>query len=489
MRVVMRKKLDEQKETLAVLKDKISGALAGIDVLFHSAHDAEAGIPEFERKPFVLLFSAVINAVAQDLAVLEKDVKSCERIRKVLSSEPDSISLINKLSAFCDGFSFEDNLEAAIADVLMLKGDFLYGDVSSLASDETFVYYVRHAARLWTFGGSLIGDYLNLLLALNEESNSLLRLHPDSMKLKSSENPFLLKGSKISERTIQHIREKALAFDPFRTERVFRYIDGKFYPTTLSSIRSADMFYGYGAARNFFKKYFQEFSEGLSNPPLLITSLPGLGKTHFSIAHTLFYDNLTLILPEPSDLEKNLEGLIRKLAARKGHRFILFFDDVNTDKIDWYYFRTNIGGTFALPENIGVLIASNFEFPANILSRGRGFVFPMFDEIRCQEMIHDYLLAKGVRKPPTELVSVMASDYVEEFGQKVFEELSPRTLVRYLEKYEKDPQKRKRMLELASQNVTARPDAQLFFETNVKLMRALYGEDAIEELRKRQTGG
>jgi hypothetical protein len=203
----------------------------------------------------------------------------------------------------------------------------------------------------------------------------------------------------------------------------------------------------------------------------------------------LLYDNLTLILPEPSELEKNLEGLIRKLASRKEHKFVLFFDDVNTNKIDWYYFRTNIGGSFALPENIAVVIASNFEFPANILSRGRGFVFPMFDELRCQEMVHDYLLAKGVRKPPAELVAVMAADYVEEFGQKVFEELSPRTLVRYLEKYEKDSQKRKRMLDLASQDVTARPDAQLFFETNVKLMRALYGEDAIEELRKRQTGG
>lgn len=489
MRVIMRKKLDEQKETLTVLKDKVAGALASIDVLFQTDSGTAQEIPEIERKPFVTLFSSVLRAIAQDLTALEKDVKTCERIKKVLPEQPDSISLINKLAAFCESFSLENNIEASILDVLIIKEDFLKADLSAFVPGETFIYYVRHAARLWTFGGTLICDYLNFMLSLNDEGNTLLRIRPDCMNLKAGENPFILKGSKLSDKTVKRIIEKALLFDPFRTERVFRYTENKFYPSVLNSIRPADMFYGYSSARNFFKKYFFEFSEGVSNLPLLITSLPGLGKTHFSISHTLIYDNLTLILPEPSDLERNLESLIRKLAARKGHRFVLFFDDVNTTKIDWYYFRTNIGGSFALPENIVLVIASNFEFPANILSRGRSYVFPMFDEIRCQEMINDFLISKGIRKPPSELVSVMASDYVEEFGQKVFEELSPRTLVRYLDKYEKDGQKRKRMLELASQDIIARPDAQLFFDTNVKLMRALYGEDAIDELRKRQLGG
>jgi hypothetical protein len=143
----------------------------------------------------------------------------------------------------------------------------------------------------------------------------------------------------------------------------------------------------------------------------------------------LHFPNLTLILPEPGDLERPLEKLIRRLAARKDRRFVLFFDDVDAPRIDWYFFRTNVGGSFCLPSNVIIAIASNYQFPANISSRGTGLSFPMFDEIRCQEMIFDFLRSFGMRQPPAELVSVIAADYVEEFGQKFFEELSPRTLV------------------------------------------------------------
>jgi hypothetical protein len=148
----------------------------------------------------------------------------------------------------------------------------------------------------------------------------------------------------------------------------------------------------------------------------------------------------------------------------------------------------NIGGSFSLPENIAIVIASNHRFPANISSRGRGFEFPMFDEINCQEMIHDYLASLGMRKPPAELVSVIAADYVEEFGQKMFEELSPRTLARYLDRYNNDAAKRKRMLDVSHEEVVARPDSQVFYEVNIKLLRDLYGEEVIDELRKQQLG-
>ena len=154
--------------------------------------------------------------------------------------------------------------------------------------------------------------------------------------------------------------------------------------------------------------------------------------------------------------------------------------------INWYYFRTFIGGSFSLPENQLAIIASNYTFPPNVSSRGRSFVFPLFDEIRCQEMIGDMFLAKGMTHVSPDLLSVIASDYVETFGQKEFDELSPRTLARYLELFLTDQVKRKRLLEFSKGEIITRPDPLIFHEQNVRLMRALYGEDAIKELRESQ---
>ena len=168
-----------------------------------------------------------------------------------------------------------------------------------------------------------------------------------------------------------------------------------------------------------------------------------------------------------------MEKIIRDLSQRKNRKFVLFFDDIDTRKVNWYYFRTFIGGSYMLPSNICIVIASNLDFPANISSRGRGFNFPIFDEIECQQMVTDFLMQMGMSAPPPELASVIAADYVEQFAQHAFEELSPRTLVRYLERYNQDMHKRKKMLELSRGEMYTKPDAQIFFDTNQKLKEKL----------------
>ena len=233
-----------------------------------------------------------------------------------------------------------------------------------------------------------------------------------------------------------------------------------------------------------FQDHFEAFSAGRSNLPLLISSLPGLGKTQMTISYTLHYPNLILILPSPSDISEGLEALIRSLARYPDRRFMLFFDDIDASATDWFFFRANIGGTFSLPPNNSITIASNQRFPANISSRGRGFVYPIFDEIRCMEMVSDFLISLGMKDPPDALAAVIASDYVEEFGQKMFEELSPRTLVRYLRIYRDSPAKRKKMLDRSRDEIIVEPDAQVFYEENLKRMRSIYGDSVLEEMRK-----
>lgn len=296
-------------------------------------------------------------------------------------------------------------------------------------------------------------------------------------------------GHLASLASVEELAELAAAADPLRGGRT---LHGDLSPVELTGLRRAKEFYGFEHVRSVFNEHFAAFASGTPVPPLFVVSLPGLGKTALTVAYTLQHENLTLILPDPAQLEDGLRPLLDRLAAAKNHRFVVFFDDIDPREVQWYHFRTNIGGIFAAPPNVACVIAANFEFPVNVLSRGRGVAFPIFDEISCQEMIHDFLTQHFLRNPDKNLVSVMAADYVEEFGQKKFTELSPRTLVRYLESYVRDPKKRKKMLDASRQEMIVRPDAQLFYEQNIKMMRALYGDGCIEELLReklRKLGG
>ena len=331
-------------------------------------------------------------------------------------------------------------------------------------------FHVAHIARLAINMEMLVNRYISMLeKGRQSEFGELSRLAPSATEFFSTGFSADQMESKISrELDISSPEDEELG-----SERAYKFSIGKFLPAPMGQIRPTTEFFGYSDIRDKFRRYFTKFVAENENVPLLISSLPGLGKTHFTISYSLEQQDITLILCKPHDLEEPLENLIGRLEKRAPRKFVLFFDDIDPKKIDWYYFRTNVGGTFMLPRNITVAIASNYEFPANIISRGRGITFPMFDEIRCQEMIHDFLVSLGMRNPSKELVSVIAADYVEEYGQHVFDELSPRTLVRYLERYNSSTEKRKKTLEMSKQKVIPVPDSACFYDANQKVVERL----------------
>ncbi len=475
-----------QADKIESLRKRASNALASLNVLFEVPKDGDNRIIDIDRIDFISLLRNIFKSMHRDLEAVYGSGSVADRFYEVVDSESDSVDYINQMAEFCLNTSFESHLEAAIMDISAMEDDFFGGLNSTDKQLKTLLRFkLSHADRLCLVCSSLIPDFLNQLEMNAGGEDGIPRVNPCCYDLTCNIKTFKIGDGKVSDKKIEALREIAHSADPFRLGRTFRFIDGEFCQVDLNSIRSVDKFYGYFNVKELFEKHFSAFSKGQSNIPLLITSLPGLGKTHFSIAYTLAYPEMTLILPEPEDLERNLVTLIRRLEKRRNHKFVIFFDDIDTRKIDWYYFRTNVGGSFMLPDNIIIVIASNYDFPANISSRGREVTFPMFDEEACSGMVYDYLKTLKMRKPSRDLISVMVADYQEEFGQKVYAELSPRSLVRYLDTYDCSQDKRRKMLELSRESVIPRPDPQLFYEFNIRLIRQLYGEQGIEELRNR----
>ena len=280
------------------------------------------------------------------------------------------------------------------------------------------------------------------------------------------------------------LAQAVVGADRFIKGRVFRFIGRKFVPVEADSAKPVEKFFGFPGVRSSFEDHFQKFSSGISNVPLLIHSLPGYGKTSMTISYALAEKGIVLILPEPEALEEDWHALMEPLTARRDLKFVVFFDDIDPRNINWYKFRTHVGGAFTLPDNVNVVLTANYEFPPSILSRGRRVSYPVFDEIRCMEMVEDFLHDFGLRSIPGNLVPLIAADYTEEFGQHKFTELSPRTLMRYLGIYQKNAMKRRNIVELAMGPMITRPDPELFYEFNIELMRSLYGEEYIKRLLK-----
>lgn len=290
-------------------------------------------------------------------------------------------------------------------------------------------------------------------------------------------------ASQLEVKSTFELVSRLILADPFAGNRVFRWHDGVLLPVDPDAVKPVNKFFGFSGVRHIFTDHFSDFAGSKSNVPLLIYSLPGYGKTSMTLSHALAIENSVVILPEPEDLNGKWIELVNAISRRKDHKFVLFFDDIDPGNVDWYSFRTHVGGAFSMPDNVMPVMSSNYEFPAGILSRGRKLSYPVFDELRCTEMIEDFLLDFGLKRPMPQLVSLIGADYTEEFGQKKFTELSPRTLMRYLQIYMQDRNKRRTMVEMSMGEMVTRPDAELFYEFNINLMRDLYGEEYIVRLR------
>ncbi len=471
---------DGQSAGISRLREQAAEIQTSLNLIFTRINGGKRQFLDIIRRDFIELYHATLGAVSKDLQALAYASDSAVRLYKTIEAEADSIDYINEICRQCGGMPFSTLLESSISDAFNADGFLSRVRTSdNVSAGDRFV--ISHAERLCR-NYQFLAAYVELLREINGEiPGSLERLSPDLANIMQNnpvwENPL---------EAVEFFITQAEAADPFAGHRAYRYADGGFYPADMNNIRPVASFFGYPGVRKNYAEHFEGFIRGEHNVPLLLSSLPGLGKTHLTIAYALQYPKVTLILPEPEDLAEGLEALIGKLAARRDRKFVIFFDDIDPAKINWYYFRTHVGGSIVLPSHITVVLASNYEFPANIYSRGLGIKFPIFDELRCMEMVEEFLIFMGMRHPRENLTMAIAADYVEQFGQHRYEELSPRTLIRYLDTYRHDGDKRRRMIEAASGELVFKPDPQAFHSFNVKLIKAIYGPEAIDILREEQ---
>ena len=443
--------------------DSSSRALGLLDAIFGRPEEKKIVYPEGE---IFDIPRALRNVLAAFFNASENSLSG-----KKQSPDPDWVDFANDLYRLSYGKPLSQHLETAFFELYFRAGD---SPIAPLF--RTMCCWMRDLQHLLSIAGTW-------MTTSDSDAVPPERLFPAVPQSWQHPGSFPFDGTgDFGGLTEEEFSALAVSRDLYAKSQVFRSERGMLREIQLDDVEKPENFFGFSDVRTSFSSYFADFAAGKTVVPLFISGLPGLGKTQLTLANVLAHPQLRLILPEASELSTGLEALIQRFAKRKDWKFVLFFDDIDTREIDWYFFRTLVGGSFRLPDHITVVIASNYEFPANILSRGRAIGFPVFDELQCQWMVEDYLKSIGLRQPRSALISTIAADYTEEFSQKKYTELSPRSLVRYLKGYAKDPHKRRKILELSSQELIFKPDSQLFYEFNIRLLRALYGEEYIEKM-------
>jgi hypothetical protein len=272
---------------------------------------------------------------------------------------------------------------------------------------------------------------------------------------------------------------------PLARGRAFRLAGSRLVAFRPDHIRPIEQLYGYADVKSFFSSYFEAFAAGQTVPPLLLSGLPGLGKTHFTMAYTLAHPQLTLVAAEEKVLVSGLEDLVQTLGAYRDRRFVLFFDDVNAQTLDWTSFRHQVGGMLALPSNLAIVVASNFGFPGAIRSRCTNFEFRPMDAPAARSMICGYLQQHlAMAEPRPALLDVMTADFVEQYVNGPLEDLTARSLIGYFEALAGDEARRQRLMDESLAEMVREPDEDAFVRSNQRVMEQMQRSGAWQEIRK-----
>lgn len=445
-------------------------ALASANVLFQEPIGDSIGTRKAQHRDLLGAYVLALDAVERELEEVSSEPDSADRYFRVKGNTPDSIDYANQLIAMGGSSTFAERFSVCIWDAVR---ECLPPGIQSADEQPRLRHALNHANRLFEVGIRVLDEHLALLreLAGDDNGGALPRLDPAGFGHVGDSRMALDPDGEIElDKVVEALREH----DLFSASRTYRPFHNELHPGLIGEIRSLENFYGYRQERTFFGTYFADFVAGKEPLPLLLSGMPGIGKTHLTIAHSLSLPEVTLVLADASYLEDSLEWLIDLLGQHHYRKFVLFFDDVEPSKVNWTTFRNQVDGFLPYAKNVCMVIAANANFPVSIRSRARGFDFRAMDPEVCQEFIADYIAERQwMSQAYPDLVSTVASDFVAMYRTRVLSELTPRSLVQYLGILEANKEKIKGLIRESLEDIVRVPAEEAFIESNRSILNQL----------------
>lgn len=460
-------------DPIGALRQRLRELLASANVLFERpGPDARSTV----HHDVLDAYLRSLRSMDRELADLAVKPENSRRWFETVDHAPDSIDYLNHTVELAGRRPVAALLAECLWDAVRRSLP-LVEDASDGVT--RLSHMLRHAARVFQSGLEAPARYVALLEELCPGGEGRVpRLVPGGLgRFAEDAFPAGLGEGAIDARALDLIQERAKAHDRFAEGRTFRPVRDELLRGPLGDIRSLDNFYGYVRERKYFQEHFAPFLEGRRVPPLLLTGIPGVGKTHLTIAFALSMPEVVLINASTEYLESRLEWLVETLAGHPYRKFLVFFDDIEPDRVDWTTFRNQVEGYLPYPSNTAIVIASNGDFSARVKSRCAHFVFrPMSPEV-CQEFVAEYLEQhKWMSRPYPNLVSTVAADYASMYKRGVLNELTPRSLIRYFETLETDRERIRLLIRESLEEIVRTPSEEAFYQSNKKIAERLEQE-------------
>lgn len=395
------------------LKIKSEKALRSFRTVFTIPVDGKLGIKRLSTLDSLEMYYAALKSLNSE---------------KSNGDTPDTIDYYNALFDKTNG-NINGFLERSLLELFVNEPYFI-----DQTPDE--ITQIQRARNVLTNAQAVYENSLPVLVHLaNFDGSDRIRGIEESRKTDGWENEDW-----TSKKFIEFLQSN------LRSSRVagaFEYRDGTFVPYHLRQVKPLNKFFGYPLTKKRLKEHFESFILGNPTSPILMDGPPGIGKTELLLTFSNQY-LIPVVVADPEYIEKSLPRLLVNLGERP-QKSLLFFDDIDPEKVNWHYFRASVSGTGEIPKNVSIAIVTNYQFPENIKSRGTYIPIPEFTRSVALDIIKDYLNSVKIQKP--EFAELLLTSYLRSFkSARTSTEISPRSLVRHMDDMMSSIEKKQKLI-------------------------------------------
>ena len=484
---------DQNKGKAQEEKDKLplytASAISSFRVLFQDPTDTGLmAITRSTHREFLQTYLDMLKAMHQEIVTNAKQTGDGQenkqpniadnRLYISIDERSDFIDYYNQLVSLADGSDISQLLSGCIWDSI---GSTLPRKIHERDHTTTIQHIARHANWLLQLGILVPEKYSAQLREAIVDTQLPVRIDPTT--LGTIQKPEVLQRfltGNIDESGRDELVRLIRQNDSFSHGQVYESHNGRITQSDIGNLTPLGMFYGYQKEKGFFDNTLWEFTDNKLAQPVIITGFQGFGKTHFIHAYGTEYAGLTMIRAGNTELDQHFPGLIDELTNRYHYRrFMLFFDDVKPHLVNWEYFKPLVDGQQPFPENVMIVMASNYEFPPPITSRAKNMTFGPMTAKLCYQMIEDYLHKNGMKTLEEEAelsgvepdiikkrrrhgICAIVNNYVIEYKRGAYSELTGRSLASYLDTFNDNVAKLKSLMTTGMSREVQLTDEEVF---------------------------